>query len=294
MYHVPGPFNMEPPVTFADRMLRIDRRIIFALIGFSTLIPLLVPIGLPIKGSPEVRAVYDYIESLPEGSVFLLSMDFDPASKPELEPQAISLLRHAFTRNLRVIVMTLWLPGTGLAEQTISRVAQDFGKEKGKDYVFLGFSPGASALIIAMGQDLYKAFPSDYYDTPTKEIPLLKDVPNLRHIDYVVSLAAGTPGVETWYVFGKDKYQFELGGGSTGVIAPGLYPLLRSGQINGLIGGLRGAAEYELLIGFEGSAAGGMDAQSATHMTIIVLVLLANLFYFISRRASQVSGQGSS
>ena len=107
-------------------------------------------------------------------------------------------------------------------------------------------------------------------------------------------LAAGTPGVETWYVFGKDKYQFELGGGSTGVIAPGLYPLLRSGQINGLIGGLRGAAEYELLIGFEGSAAGGMDAQSATHMTIIVLVLLANLFYFISRRASQVSGQGSS
>ncbi|MEE8241399.1 MAG: hypothetical protein V3R16_09030 [Nitrospirales bacterium] len=285
---------MEPPVTFADRMLRIDRRIIFALIGLSTLIPLLVPIGLPIKGSPEVRAVYDYIESLPEGSVFLLSMDFDPASKPELEPQAISLLRHAFTRNLRVIVMTLWLPGTGLAEQTISSVAQDFGKEKGKDYVFLGFSPGASALIIAMGQDLYKAFPSDYYDTPTKEIPLLKDVPNLRHIDYVVSLAAGTPGVETWYVFGKDKYQFELGGGSTGVIAPGLYPLLRSGQINGLIGGLRGAAEYELLIGFEGSAAGGMDAQSATHMTIIVLVLLANLFYFISRRASQVSGQGSS
>ena len=281
-------------MTFADRMLRIDRRIIFALIGLSTLVPLLFPIGLPIKGSPEVRAVYDYIESLPEGSVFLLSMDFDPASKPELEPQAISLLRHAFTRNLRVIVMTLWLPGTGLAEQTISSVAQDFGKEKGKDYVFLGFSPGASALIIAMGQDLYKAFPSDYYDTPTKEIPLLKDVPNLRHIDYVVSLAAGTPGVETWYVFGKDKYQFELGGGSTGVIAPGLYPLLRSGQINGLIGGLRGAAEYELLIGFEGSAAGGMDAQSATHMTIIVLVLLANLFYFISRRASQVSGQGSS
>lgn len=281
-------------MTFADRMLRIDRRIIFALIGLSTLVPLLIPVGLPIKGSPEVRAVYDYIESLPEGSVFLLSMDFDPASKPELEPQAISLLRHAFTRNLRVIVMTLWLPGTGLAEQTISKVAQDFGKEKGKDYVFLGFSPGASALIIAMGQDLYKAFPSDYYDTPTKEIPLLKDVPNLRHIDYVVSLAAGTPGVETWYVFGKDKYQFELGGGCTGVIAPGLYPLLRSGQINGLIGGLRGAAEYELLIGFEGSAAGGMDAQSATHMTIIVLVLLANLFYFISRRASQVSGQGSS
>ena len=66
-------------------------------------------------------------------------------------------------------------------------------------------------------------------------------------MNYAVSLGAGNPGVEDWYVFGKDKYKFELGGGCTGVMAPGLYPLLRSGQINGLIGGLRGAAEYEIL-----------------------------------------------
>ena len=271
-------------MTFAERMLNIDRRIIFFVIGLCTLLPLLFPVGLPIKGSPEVRAVYEHMESLPEGSVFLLSMDFDPASKPELEPQAISLLRHAFKRNLRVIVMTLWLPGTGLAEQTISSVAREMGKKNGEDYAFLGFSPGVGALIIGMGQDLYKAFPSDYYGKITKTLPVLQDVPNLRHVSYVVSLAAGTPGVETWYLFGKDKYQFELGGGCTGVIAPGLYPLLRSGQINGLIGGLRGAAEYELLLGVKGSAMAGMDAQSATHMAIIVLVILCNVFYFMSRR----------
>jgi hypothetical protein len=271
-------------------MLRIDRRIIFFVIGLCTLVPLLYPVGLPIKGTPEVRAVYDYIESLPDGSVFLLSMDFDPASKPELEPQAIALLRHAFSRNLRVIAMTLWLPGTGLAEQTVNRVAQELGKVNGEDYVFLGYSPGVGALIIGMGQDLYKAFPSDYYGNPTKKLAVLKDVPNLRHVNYVVSLAAGTPGVETWYLFGKDKYQFELGGGCTGVIAPGLYPLLRSGQINGLIGGMRGAAEYELLIGQSGSAVAGMDAQSATHFAIIVLVILCNTFYFMTRRAAARGG----
>lgn len=277
-------------MSFPEKMLRIDRRIIFFVIGLCTLVPLLYPVGLPIKGTPEVRAVYDYIESLPDGSVFLLSMDFDPASKPELEPQAIALLRHAFSRNLRVIAMTLWLPGTGLAEQTVNRVAQELGKVNGEDYVFLGYSPGVGALIIGMGQDLYKAFPSDYYGNPTKKLAVLKDVPNLRHVDYVVSLAAGTPGVETWYLFGKDKYQFELGGGCTGVIAPGLYPLLRSGQINGLIGGMRGAAEYELLIGQSGSAVAGMDAQSATHFAIIVLVILCNTFYFMTRRAAARGG----
>jgi hypothetical protein len=268
---------------FAERMLRIDRRIIFLIIGLCTLLPLLYPVGLAIKVSPEVRAVYDYIDGLPEGAVFLLSMDFDPASKPELYPQAVALLRHAFRKNLRVIGMTLWVTGTGMADQAITKVAADMGKQNGKDYVFLGWSPGVGSLIITMGQDLYKAFPSDYYNKPTKDLPVLAGVQNLRDVNYVISLAAGTAGIETWYVFGKDKYKFELAGGCTGVIAPGLYPLLRSGQLNGLIGGLRGAAEYEVLIDQKERAVAGMDAQSATHFAIIALVLLCNTFYLFIR-----------
>lgn len=279
-------------MTFPERMLRIDRRIIFLLIGLCTLFPLLYPVGLAIKVSPEVRSVYDKIEALPAGSVFLLSMDFDPASKPELYPQAIALLHHAFRRNLRVIAMTLWLPGTGMAAEVISQVADEMGKVSGRDYVFLGWSPGGSSVVINMGQDLYKAFPSEYFrHEPTKDLAVLKGVRNLRDVSYVVSLAAGTTGIETWYVFGKDKYKFELGGGCTGVIAPGLYPLLRSGQINGLIGGLRGAAEYEVLTGLKGQAMAGMDAQSATHFAIIVLVILCNTFFLFIQRSRKQADQ---
>jgi hypothetical protein len=278
-------------MTFAERMLHMDRRIIFLVIGLCTLLPLLYPVGLAIKVSPEVRGVHDYIESLPEGSVFLLSLDFDPASKPELYPQAVALLRHAFKRNLRVIGMTLWVSGTGMAEQVVSQTARDMGKESGKDYVFLGWSPGVGSLIITMGQDLYKAFPTDYYNRPTKDLAVLQGVRTLRDVDYVVSLAAGTAGIETWYVFGKDKYKFELGGGCTGVIAPGLYPLLRSGQINGLIGGLRGAAEYEVLIEQKGRAVAGMDAQSVTHFAIIILVILCNTFYLFLRSSRERVGR---
>ena len=141
-------------MTFAERMLKIDRRIIFLVIGLCTLLPLLYPVGLPINISPEVRAVYDHIESLPEGSVFLLSLDFDPASKPELQPQSIALLRHAFRKNLRVIAMTLWVSGTGLADQILTQVAKEMGKEPGKDYVFHGWCPGGTAVIINKGQNL--------------------------------------------------------------------------------------------------------------------------------------------
>lgn len=280
-------------MTFSERMLKIDRRIIFLVIGLCTLLPLLYPVGLPIKISSEVRGVYDHIESLPERSVFFMSFDFDPASKPELHPQAIALLRHAFRKNLRVVTMTLWVTGTGLAEQIVTQVAKEMGKENGKDYVFLGWSPGNTAVIINLGQNLYNTFPSDYGGKPTKGLPVLDGVQSLKDVTYLVSLGAGNPGVEAWYVFGKDKYKFEMGGGCTGVMAPGLYPLLRSGQINGLIGGLRGAAEYESLIDQKGKAVAGMDAQSATHVAIIVLVIICNLFYFSMRRTARQQSQAS-
>ena len=270
--------------SIVSKMLNIDRRFIFLLIALAVLIPLLKPINLPIGISPEVKNIYDHIESLPEGAVFLISMDFDPASKPEVYPQAISLLRHAFQKNLKVIGMTLIVTGTGMAEEVMASVAKDMGKVNGEDYAFLGWRPGASAVILSMGQDMIGTFPQDHYGRTITELPVMHNIKTLRDIDYAISLAAGFPGIDEWYIYGKDKYQFELGGGSTAVMAPGLYPRLRAGQINGLIGGLRGAAEYEKLIDHSGKAVAGMDAQSATHFVIIILILLCNIFYAISRR----------
>jgi len=270
---------------FPLNLLRLDRRVIFLLIGLATLLPLLYPVGLPIRVSPEVRRVYDYVERLPEGSLFLLSLDFEPGGKPELYPMAIALLRHAFHKNLKVLGMTLWPAGAGLAEGAFTEVARETGKEKGKDYVFLGYAPGDASAVISMGQDFHAAFPADYYGTKAADLPLLTNVRSLRDMQYVVSLSVGFPGLDTWYLYGKEKYGFELGGGCTAVSAPRFYPLLDTGQINGLLGGLRGAAEYEILLGIKGKAMAGMDAQSATHFLIIFLIVTCNTIYFLTGQA---------
>jgi len=275
-----------------QRLLRIDRRIIFLLVALLTLTFILHPVGLALRVSPEVRSVYEYVEKLPEGAVFLLSMDFDPASKPELAPMAVALLRHAFARKLRVMVMTLWVTGAGLAESIVTAAAKEAGKVSGQDYVFLGFTPGSVNVIINMGQDLAKAFPKDQYGKPLGELPMMQGIKSLRDVQYMISLGAGSPGVEAWYVYGKEKYGFELGGGVTAVSAAGLYPLLQTGQINGLMGGLRGAAEYEALLGRRGKATAGMDAQSATHLLIIVLILIGNIGYLAGRRQGERQGAG--
>ena len=270
---------------FALRLLRLDRRVIFLLIGAATLLPLLYPVGLPVRVSPEVRRVYDYMDRLPAGALILLSMDFEPGGKPELYPMAVALLRHAFRKDLKVLGMTLWPAGAGLAEAAFTEVAREMGKGKGGDYVFLGYAPGDASAVISMGQDFHAAFPADYYGTKTADIALLKNVRSLRDVRYVLSLSVGFPGLDTWYVYGKEKYGFELGGGCTAVSAPRFYPLLDTGQINGLLGGLRGAAEYEILLGMKGKAMAGMDAQSATHFLIIFLIVMCNTIYFLTGQA---------
>lgn len=275
----------------ANRLLNLDRRVIFLLIAAAVLVPLLRPFNLPgISISPAVKGVYDKIESLSSGDILFISMDFDPTAKPELYPMGIAILRHAFSKDLRVIGMTLWAPGVGMAEEIMSNVASEYGKEYGKDYTFLGWMPGRLTVIIGLGQDLKRTFPKDFYGNETSHLQILENVNSLRDIDYMVALAAGDPGIETWYLYGREKHGFELGGGCTAVIAPGLYPFLQTGQINGLIGGMRGTAEYETLLDRKDRATVGMDALSTTHFLVIGLVILSNIFYLIAKKGKKKEG----
>ncbi|UJS19520.1 MAG: hypothetical protein L3J18_11465 [Candidatus Brocadia sp.] len=267
-----------------ERFLRIDRRIIFAIITVAVIVSLILRFELPIPASDPVQGVYGKIESLPAGSHVMIAFDYDPASKEELQPMAIAFLHHCFSRDLKVIGMTHYPGAPGLAEQAMTMVANQYGKKQGEDYVFLGYKPGSASLIINMGENLYSAFPKDFYGNDTMTLPVLQGIDSLREIKFLFDLAAGTT-IETWIAFGKEKYKFELGAGCTAVMGPDMYPFLQSKQLTGLLGGLKGAAEYETLVRKKGSAVNGMRPQSVVHVIIIIFVIFGNIIYFTTRRA---------
>jgi hypothetical protein len=64
-----------------------------------------------------------------------------------------------------------------------------------------------------------------------------------------------------------------------------MYPFLQSKQLNGLLGGLKGAAEYEALVMKKAHAVSGMRPQSVVHVIIILFVIFGNVIYLTSRRA---------
>lgn len=264
-----------------ERFLNIDRRIIFAAVALAVIGSLLIRFSLPVPASTPVQKIFDKIESMPPGAHILISFDYDPSSKEELQPMALALLHHSFRKGLKVIGMTHNPGGTGLAEQAMNSIASLYQREYKEDYVFLGYKPGGASLIMNMGEDLHTAFLKDFYGNDTTTLPALQGVESLRDLDYLVDLAAGVT-IETWIAFGKEKYKFEMGAGCTAVIGPDMYPFLDSGQINGLMAGLKGAAEYEALVKHEAQAYEGMRPQSVTHCLVVLFVLFGNIIFFIS------------
>lgn len=265
-----------------DILANIDRRYIFLLIALTVVIPLLLPIGMPVTETKEVRAVYDYIENLPPGSAIMVALDYDPAALAELYPMTLAILRHAYLRKVKVIGMTLWNTGAALGDIAMREAAEGIAQES-KDYVYLGYVPGGANIIMRMGEDISAAFPTDFSGRKLSEIPMMKNIKNYKDIALLIDLAAGsTP--ELWVVYAGTKYKQTIAVGCTAVSAVGYYPFLNSNQIIGLIGGMKGAAEYEKMVERRGTATAGMDSQSIAHIAIIVLIIIANVSYFFMRR----------
>jgi len=262
--------------------------------GLAIIIPILRPLNIPgLQENDVTKGVFDCIDKLPERSVVLISFDFDPAAKPELYPAGLVLVRHAFKKNLRVIGMTLVVTGVGMAHEIMTTAAKDYGKEDTKDYVFLGWKPGGATLILGMGESIAKQIPTDWQNRSIANMPVMEGVKSLKDVNYLVCLSASA-GVEGWVLYAADKYKIPIGGGCTMIVEPILRTWYQSGQITGIIGGMRGAAEYEKLLKKPDKATGGMDSLSIGHFLIIFLILLSNIVYFLCSQGADSKGKKSS
>jgi hypothetical protein len=263
-------------------ILRLDRRLIYVLILLAVLIPLFLPAPKTIRITPEVQAVYDRVESLPRGSIVMIPAEYDPSLSAELSPMTIAILRHCYKRDLRVLATCLMSNGVSLVEGELAQVAGEYGKKYGEDWVYLGYKPYPAVVIMAMGENFRNPFPTDYYNTPVDSLPMMHGVKNYSNVGLVLTVNA-TSGIDYWITYGQGRYKFPLALGSSAVMAPNYYNYLQSGQIVGILGGLRGAAEYEQLVGHPSTAVRGMFVQSVAHVLIVFLILLGNISFLVEK-----------
>lgn len=281
-----GPRSETGRKDVLEMLSRVDRRILFLIILACAAVPLLLGVGVKMSVTQPVQGLYDAIDRLKPGSYVWLAADYDPGSKPELSPMNYALVEHFFSKDIKVISASLWAPGPPLAQTVFDDVAPKYGKEYGRDYVNLGFKEGREAVMVSVAENLRRTFPEDYFGTPLDSIPMLAGISSLRDVDMIVCVSAGYPGIKEWVQQIATRYGTLIGGGVTAVSGPEMYPYIQSGQLVGLLSGMKGAAEYEQLVGHPGLGIAGMAAQSSVHVMVVIFIIFANIVYFLEKRRS--------
>lgn len=277
-------------MTFFEKIMQIDRRWIYLAIGLAVLIPAICSFTIPVSVSHEVEKIYNFVEELGPKEILFLAMDYDPSSMAELNPMAEAILKHAFTRDRKVIIVTLSQFGPGMVEEITTRLAAQYNRKLGVDYAFLGYRPYPAITIMLMGTDFRVPFPQDYYGTPLDSLPIMRGVKNFNNVKGVIDLTAGNTA-DMWITYGNGRYNFPLAVGITGVSAADYYQYLQSGQIFGLIPGVKGAAEYERLINKSGQGMEQVSYQVVAHAVIILFIVISNVAFFATRgRKSKTGG----
>ena len=208
-------------------------------------------------------------------------------------------MRQCAEKKLRFIVSALYpLGGLSLANNAVAKIASEYPTLRyGVDYINLGYKDGAAAVMRRLGEDIQGAFPTDVSGKPLAEFPIMKGLQRIGQAKVVFTIATGIIG-EWWITQVHPQTGVPVIIGPTAVSAPKYYAFLNSGQLVGMLGGMKGAAEYEKLLRARYpqlakfyqtthafTATKGMDGQTVLHTVILVLIALGNLA-FMRQRAS--------
>lgn len=291
--------------SWTERLQTFDRRWIFLAMGLAVVIPLLIPLGLPVKASPMVKAAYFTIDELDEGDTVFISLDLDPASTPELEPFYRAAMLHLKRKGVKMVLATTWYQAPPLIERWIRETLEspivepgdpsysgppDRPYERNVDYAWLGFREGKEVVIASLGKDLRGTFDgSDADGTPLADIPVMQGKKKLADFDLVILVSAGFPGVKEYVQQVQSRYDLKMVASCTAVSTTDYTPYYDAGQLLGLVGGMAAAAEYESLIGWSDRATQGADVLNIGHLVVILAILFGNLIYFTTgRRGTRV------
>ena len=287
---------------------KIDRRIIFFLIGLSVLIPLIKPdwVKLPIKIDNNTKIVYDSISSLNEGDKVLLSFEYGASTKPEVHPMAVALLRHLFSKGIKVYIVSLWPEGPIMAKLAIEEIigSELFNIEDGIDYVMFDYKVGGSIVIKNIADDFRGIYKQDYNRKSIDDLKIMDGIYSVEDFDFVFDFSAGVPGNAEWVQYACDPKKVPLSSGCTSIMVTDAIPYVESGQLKGILAGMPGAAEYEKMVYdyliieadnnnkyinqnstiTKGKAFARMSAQSIAHLLMVVFIVLGNLSYYFERK----------
>jgi hypothetical protein len=278
-------------------ILNLPRRPLFAFFIIFSIVMAYSPIAFPTIAHQDVIDFYNYVESIPAGSVVVIDWSQNILSKTQilLAPAFLYLVHLHAVPDIKILVFSTSTPGPvnwELMYQRIMPGARKALKPYGESIVYLGYIPGEESAIAALCSDIRGVKTADYYGTPLDTLPMMttghpdtggpiNDATAFHSVNFatwnanfIASFArvfgdahqvpVVIPGIESWEVHGPYVPMY--------VKQYFMFPW---------------KVEYEVMIGFLGITGIQYSTQAWMSLIMCALWIIMNIAYFM--QSSQVS-----
>lgn len=275
---------------------RRQSRIIYAVLAGLMVLFLLFELRLPFIVGPQARGLYDTVEKLPEKKLALLVLNWAPGTYGENYPQTEALIQHFFLAGKPFAIFGIDPVGPTLGQEIAERQAARLGKKYGVDWVNWGYRTFQLPMILGLERDIPGTIKRDHKGLALERFPIMQGIKSARDLSIIVDVTPSST-VEIWIQFFHGSVGTPIGYAPTAVMAPEAYPYLHSGQLVGMLAGIKGAAEYAALLDehydteltWKYPPTRAMNAVSIAHILIVVLIIVGNYQYFTRRRRGELS-----
>jgi hypothetical protein len=280
---------------------KVERRVIYGVLLVCCAIPFFVDLRLPLKPWKETQAAFDITDSCPKNKVVAICSNWVSGSQGENWPQYQAIVSHCMLRHIKFIVFCMDPDPAApqFAEHVNQIEAKKYGRAYGVDWVNLGIARGAPLTMGAIGRNIKNVFTRDQHEYATNnpvKLPILQGINSTRDI-HILWCVDYQPDAN-WMVWFDPTGRTPIAFASAGIVTGSWYPFLASGQMKGMMAGLRGAAEYEDLLKEKYGARYKQEGLRGNrllvplafgHLVIIVFVVLGNIGMVMKRRAARGS-----
>ena len=133
-----------------------------------------------------------------------------------------------------------------------------------------------------MASSIPDTLATDEHGNNIRSFPIMKNVNNYSDISLLVEITP-TASLDKWLQFLQGNKKIPIVVASTAVQSPEMFPYLDSHQIQGLLVGVKGAGDYEKLMGVKSGGTSVSTSLSLVYALIILLIVIGNVGYFVEK-----------
>jgi hypothetical protein len=226
----------------------------FAILGGTA--PRSLPVNIPL----ETASLYESVRGIPPAANILLVIAYQPAYSGEVETAAGEVIHLLADKQAKFQVVSTTSQNLFLAEKLLAAVQRYYptrlaGYHAGSGYDILGYLPGGPAGLRGLLADLPASLPVSLNLASTAAYFQAAGIQNLNDYDGILLLTDDPEAARLWVEqVSPDLIETRLWLAVSSQAVPLVRPYYRSGQVDGLVGGLYGAVCLEQVLRQTGPA----------------------------------------